>query len=67
MFICSNDRYCFMPAAEVTPELDYFRVGYGESVFPKALDALIAFVEKRKRRWSTAMATESERKERARL
>ena len=56
-----------MPAAEVTPELDYFRVGYGESVFPKALDALIAFVEKRKRRWSTAMATESERKERARL
>lgn len=35
----------------VTEENDYFRVGFGEKVMPKALDALIAFVEDHKHAW----------------
>jgi len=41
--------YCF--ADIVTEGNDYFRVGYGEVVFPEALDALTRFVEERKHEW----------------
>ena len=30
---------------------DYFRIGYGEEKMPKALEALIAFVDKHKKEW----------------
>lgn len=36
----------------ITAANDYFRVGYGEEIMPKALDALAAFVEKHKEAWS---------------
>lgn len=38
--------YCF--ADKISDEKDYFRVGFGEEKFPAALEALEAFVEKRK-------------------
>ena len=41
--------YCFTDV--VQPEADFFRVGYGESAFPKALEALGQFVEQRKHEW----------------
>ena len=41
--------YCFTDV--VTPETDYFRVGYGEDVFPRALEALAAFVERHRPEW----------------
>ncbi|MGO3455450.1 MAG: aminotransferase class I/II-fold pyridoxal phosphate-dependent enzyme [Marinomonadaceae bacterium] len=33
------------------PDSGYFRVGYGEKIMPKALDALVAFVEAHKEEW----------------
>lgn len=42
--------YCFTDF--VTPETDYFRVGYGEEVFPEALVALEAFVERHRGAWA---------------
>ena len=44
--------YCFTDV--VAPERDYFRVGYGEEVFPAALEALDAFVEERIPIWRAA-------------
>ena len=41
--------YCFTDV--VTDDIDYFRVGYGEEIMPKALEALVAFVEARKGDW----------------
>lgn len=41
--------YCFTD--EVTGDNDFFRVGYGEEVMPKALEALDAFVEARGHAW----------------
>ena len=41
--------YCFPDV--VTPETDYFRVGYGEASFPQSLDALGAFVQKHRQAW----------------
>ena len=35
----------------VTPDTDYFRVGYGEASFPQVLDALRAFVETHRQAW----------------
>lgn len=32
-------------------DIDYFRIGFGESIMPKALDALIQFVEDHKEEW----------------
>ena len=36
-----------------TEDSGYFRVGYGESIMPKALEALIKFVEEHKEKWSS--------------
>jgi len=36
----------------VTEDNDYFRVGFGEEVMPKALEALTEFVEQHKELWS---------------
>jgi aspartate/methionine/tyrosine aminotransferase len=36
---------------------DYFRLGYGEAKMPAALEALISFVEKNKKKWRKEMAT----------
>lgn len=41
--------YCFTDA--VTKDNDYFRVGYGEESFPRALDALVSFVEAHEQSW----------------
>lgn len=46
--------YCFSDA--VTDEIDYFRVGFGESKMPKALEALDAYVEAHIAEWSVWMA-----------
>ena len=43
--------YCFTDV--VTEDIDYFRVGFGEEIMPRALDALTAFVEERKDAWRT--------------
>ena len=43
--------YCFTDV--VTEANDYFRVGYGEAAFPKALEALVAFVEEHRASWTT--------------
>lgn len=37
---------------ESTYDKDYFRIGFGEKIMPKALDALTEFVEKHKEAWS---------------
>jgi aspartate/methionine/tyrosine aminotransferase len=49
--------YCF--TSNVTPDNDCFRVGYGEEIMPKALDAFTAFVEEHKQAWREAMAARS--------
>ena len=41
--------YCFTDV--VTPENDWFRVGYGEACAPKAIEELESFVEARKDAW----------------
>ncbi len=38
-----------------TPDSGYFRCGYGESIMPRALDALIEFVEEHKDNWRSSM------------
>lgn len=38
-----------------TPDSGYFRVGYGESIMPKALESLEKFVEDHKDDWSASM------------
>lgn len=43
--------YCFTDV--VTTEKDCFRIGYGESRFPNALNALTAFVEQNKNTWGS--------------
>ena len=48
-------RYCFTDV--VSDDIDYFRVGFGEAIMPKALDALVAFVEKRKDAWGMDAAS----------
>ena len=37
---------------DYTSHQEYFRIGYGEEVMPKALAALIDFVEENKRAWA---------------
>ena len=49
--ISIKPAYCFTDSVED----DYFRVGFGESTMPKALDALRCFVESRKDEWRKAM------------
>jgi len=38
-----------------TTHQQYFRIGYGEEIMPRALRALIEFVEKKKRAWGTVV------------
>ncbi|MDG1709416.1 MAG: aminotransferase class I/II-fold pyridoxal phosphate-dependent enzyme [Emcibacteraceae bacterium] len=38
---------------EVSEDVDYFRIGYGEKIMPSALEALRCFVEKHKKEWSS--------------
>ena len=47
--ISVKPAYCFTD--DVTEENDYFRVGFGEDVFPLALEAFTKFVEERKAAW----------------
>ena len=49
--------YCFTD--EVTEHNDFFRVGYGEAVMPKALQALTVFVEERAAIWRAQQGTQS--------
>ena len=51
--ISCKPAYCFMET--VTPEMDYFRVGFGETKFPKALQALKVVVEEHLDEWRSAM------------
>ena len=44
--------YCFTDV--VSHDNDYFRVGYGEECAPKAIEALVAFVDKHQRAWRGA-------------
>ncbi len=46
--------YCFTDL--VTEANDYFRIGFGEAAMPAALDALVTFVEERKREWLGVMS-----------
>jgi len=41
---------------DYTSHQDYFRIGYGEEVMPKALTALINFVEENKQAWGIPSA-----------
>jgi aspartate/methionine/tyrosine aminotransferase len=47
--------YCFS-GDKVTDKVDYFRIGYGESSMPMALEKLGEFVERHKDEWRKAMA-----------
>ena len=49
--------YCFTDV--VTPETDFFRIGYGEESFPQALSALAGFVDARKAAWASGGAVRS--------
>jgi len=51
--ISIKPSYCF--ADVIMEENDYFRVGFGESKMPTALDAFIRFVEERKHIWREKM------------
>jgi aspartate/methionine/tyrosine aminotransferase len=50
--ISIKPSYCFTPGP-ITPENDYFRVGFGESIMPAALDALALFVDEHRQAWVT--------------
>ena len=43
----------------VTDDIDYFRVGYGESVLPAALEALAGFVEEHRQAWAAPVKAAS--------
>lgn len=47
--IAIKPAYVFSEA--VTEDVDLFRIGYGESIMPKALEALRRFVEDNKQEW----------------
>ncbi len=47
--ISIKPAYCFTD--EVSEHNDYFRIGYGEKVMPKALEMLSLFVEKNRANW----------------
>ena len=48
--ISMKPAYCFSPGP-MTPENDLFRIGFGESVMPAALEALKLFVEQQRNNW----------------
>ncbi len=41
---------------DYTTHQEYFRIGYGEEIMPRALTALINFVEENKQAWGIASA-----------
>lgn len=45
--------YCFSEV--VTPDIDYFRVGFGEKKMPLALDEFVKVVEEHKVAWREAL------------
>ena len=51
--ISIKPAYCF--AETVTPDIDYFRVGFGERKMPRALDELVKVVEEYKETWRSAI------------
>jgi aspartate/methionine/tyrosine aminotransferase len=53
--ISIKPAYCFTDSVLITKENDYFRVGYGESIMPRALVALRKFVESHKDEWRRAL------------
>jgi len=52
--ISIKPAYCF--TENITEANDYFRVGFGESIVPKAIDALRDFVNERKEGWRANMS-----------
>jgi aspartate/methionine/tyrosine aminotransferase len=48
--ISIKPAYCFS-GDNVTPEIDYFRVGFGERKMPLALDAFVSVIEEFKDEW----------------
>ncbi|KAL9184788.1 hypothetical protein ACHAXT_012758 [Thalassiosira profunda] len=54
--ISIKPAYCFSRDAEGAGIPDYFRVGFGESKMPAALEALGRFVEAHAASWRAAMA-----------
>ena len=51
--ISIKPAYCF--SDNVTPDIDYFRVGFEERKMPKALDAFVSVVEEFKDAWRQEM------------
>jgi len=47
--------YCF--SEKVKPEIDLFRIGFGERKMPEALDAFVAVVEEFKDAWRSVMTS----------
>ena len=56
--ISMKPAYCFTNV--VTDDNDYFRVGYGEEIMPKALDAFERFVKQNEQHWLSRMKEEQE-------
>ena len=53
--ISIKPAYCFSPADSITPDIDYFRVGYGEANMPRALEALEEFVKCHRASWTSSV------------
>jgi aspartate/methionine/tyrosine aminotransferase len=49
--------YCFTGGVAPPDVEDYFRVGFGEEIMPKALDAFATFVEEHQDEWRAIMAS----------
>jgi aspartate/methionine/tyrosine aminotransferase len=47
--ISIKPAYCF--SDKVTPDIDYFRVGFGERTIPEALNAFVEVIEQHKDQW----------------
>jgi aspartate/methionine/tyrosine aminotransferase len=54
--ISIKPAYCF--SDNVTPDIDYFRVGFGERKMPEALDKFVSVIEQYKDVWRSGMKTE---------
>ena len=52
--ISIKPAFCFSDGV-ISPDIDYFRVGYGESMMPKALNAFVEFLEEHKETWRATM------------
>ena len=51
--ISMKPAYCF--TSDVTDDNDYFRVGYGEEIFPQTLNAFELFVQQNEQNWLSQM------------